>query len=260
VTDILPKEHWETPDWINEDLYQESVKVLTEKGVQYVDKKSYHQMCRWNSGMFYRHPKLANTKWYWRVEPNVKFFCDIDYDVFRWMEDHNKTYGFTINLYDNPESVASLWPETMKFMTDNSKYLHPNNAMDWLQDRDHRPDNYARANGYSTCHFWTNFEIADMSFYRSEAYEAYFNHLDRSGGFFYERWGDAPVHAIALGLFEDKDKIHWFQDIGYQHIPFFNCPNSAKCRGCEPGKLTDGELWLHQDDCRPVWFKVAGKG
>lgn len=260
MTDILPKEHWATPDWINEDLYQESVKVLQEKGVQYVDKKSYHQMCRWNSGMFYKHPRLESTKWYWRVEPNVKFFCDIDYDVFRWMEDHNKTYGFTINLYDNPESVESLWPTTQKFMQDNSKYLHPNNAMKWLQDDVHRPDNFKRANGYSTCHFWTNFELADMNFYRSEAYEAYFNHLDRSGGFFYERWGDAPVHAIALGMFEDKNKIHWFQDIGYQHIPFFNCPNSPKCRGCEAGKLTDGELWLHQDDCRPVWFKVAGKG
>jgi mannosyltransferase len=254
------------------------VQVLKEKGVQYVDKKSYHQMCRWNSGMFYRHPKLQDIKWYWRVEPNVHFFCDIDYDVFRWMEDHNKTYGFTVNLYDNPESVASLWPETMKFVTDNSKYINKNNAIKWLQDVDHRPDHNKRANGYSTCHFWSNFEIADMDFFRGQAYEDYFNHLDRSGGFFYERWGDAPVHSIALGLLEDKSKIHWyvtlililhftrsnnharFRDIGYQHIPFFNCPNSPKCHGCQAGKLTDGEAWLHQDDCRPVWFKEAGMG
>jgi mannosyltransferase len=228
--------------------------------------------------MFYRHPKLQNTKWYWRVEPNVHFFCDIDYDVFRWMEDHNKTYGFTINLYDNPESVASLWPETMKFITDNNKYVHPNNAIKWLQDSEHKPDYNKRANGYSTCHFWSNFEIADMDFFRGQAYEDFFNHLDRSGGFFYERWGDAPVHSIALGLFEDKSKIHWyvtyscyynaklanshtrFRDIGYQHIPFFNCPNSPKCHGCQTGRLTDGEAWLHRDDCRPVWFKEAGMG
>lgn len=57
--------------------------------------------------------------------------------------------------------------------------------------------------------FRSNFEIADMSFWRSKKYEDYFNHLDRAGGFFYERWGDAPVHSIALGLFEDKSKIHW---------------------------------------------------
>jgi len=45
------------------------------------------------------------------------------------------------------------------------------------------------------------------------------------------------VHSIALGLFEDRDKIHWFRDIGYQHIPFFNCPTrpKGKCKGCKPG-------------------------
>lgn len=48
-----------------------------------------------------------------------------------------------------------------------------------------------------------------MSFFRGKAYSQYFDHLDRAGGFFYERWGDAPVHSIALGLFEDKSKIHW---------------------------------------------------
>ena len=34
---------------------------------------------------------------------------------------------------------------------------------------------------YNLCHFWSNFEIADLSFFRSEAYTAYLNFLDRSG-------------------------------------------------------------------------------
>lgn len=207
--EVVPKEHWAVPSWINEDLFQESVNVLKDQDVQYADKISYHQMCRWNSGMFYHHPALQSVKWYWRVEPNVKFFCDVDYDVFRFMADHNKTYGFNINLYDSPQSIATLWPETIKFLADHNSYLHPNNAMDWLTDATRRPEHNMKANGYSTCHFWSNFEIADMDFWRSRPYEDYFQHLDRAGGFFYERWGDAPVHSIALALFEDKNKIHW---------------------------------------------------
>ncbi|KAI9781222.1 MAG: hypothetical protein M1816_002445 [Peltula sp. TS41687] len=254
----IPKEHWEMPGWINEGLFQESAKLLKEQKVQYSEQRSYHQMCRWNSGFFYRHPALAHTRYYWRVEPNVHFFCDVDYDVFRWMHDHNKTYGFTINLYDSPESIPSLWPETIKFLAGHPHHLAPNNAMKWLTDADRRPENNRKAMGYSTCHFWSNFEIADMEFWRGQAYEEYFDHLDRAGGFFYERWGDAPVHSIALGLFEDASRIHWFRDIGYQHIPFFNCPNSPKCRGCEAGKFMEGEEWLKRDDCRPVWFKYVG--
>ncbi|KXL51214.1 glycosyltransferase family 15 protein [Acidomyces richmondensis BFW] len=255
---VIPKEHWDIPTWINKDLMEESANILQEQEVQYAHMQSYHQMCRWNSGLFYKHPGLLDMQYYWRVEPNVHFFCDVDYDVFRYMRDHNKTYGFTINLYDSPQSIATLWPETIKFLAANNHLLHENNAMDWVTDKERRPDHNHKANGYSTCHFWSNFEIADMSFWRSPAYEAYFEHLDRAGGFFYERWGDAPVHSIALGLFEDKNKIHWFKDIGYQHIPFFNCPNSPKCRGCITGRFTDGEAWLNREDCRPNWFKYVG--
>ena len=184
--------------------------MLEEQGIQYGPKVSYHQMCRWNSGMFYKHPALKDIRYYWRVEPKVHFFCDVDYDVFRYMQDHNKTYGFTINLYDAPQSIPSLWPETKRFIAAHPEYLHENNARDWVEDSKRRPDHNIQAHGYSTCHFWTNFEIADMEFWRSKAYEDYFEHLDRAGGFFYERWGDAPVHSIALGLFEDKRKIHWY--------------------------------------------------
>lgn len=257
--EVVPKEDWEVPHWINNDLYQESVQMLVEQDVQFSSKLSYHQMCRWNSGKFYHHPALRDIKYYWRVEPHVHFFCDIDYDVFAWMQDHNKTYGFTINLYDNPQSVASLWPSTQEFIAEHPEFLHSNNAIKWLEDGEARPDNKIHANGYSTCHFWSNFEIGDMDFWRSPAYEAYFKHLDRAGGFFYERWGDAPVHSIGLGLFEDKSKIHWFRDIGYQHIPFFNCPNSPKCSGCTAGRFTDGESWLNREDCRPNWFKFVGQ-
>lgn len=51
-----------------------------------------------------------------------------------------------------------------------------------------------------------------------------------------------------------------FRDIGYQHIPFFNCPNSPKCKGCEVGKMYQGESFLLKEDCRPNWFKYVGLG
>jgi len=46
---------------------------------------------------------------------------------------------------------------------------------------------------------------------------AYFEHLDKAGGFFYERWGDAPVHSIAASLFLPRSQIHFFNDIAYVH-------------------------------------------
>ena len=62
---------------------------------------------------------------------------------------------------------------------------------------------------------WSNFEIGDLNLWRSKAYLDYFEHLDKAGGFFYERWGDAPVHSIAAALFLPKAQIHFFNDIAY---------------------------------------------
>lgn len=77
---------------------------------------------------------------------------------------------------------------------------------------------------------WSNFEIASLSWLRSEAYTKYFEFLDQAGGFFYERWGDAPVHSIAASLMLSRDEIHFFDEIGYFHAPFSHCPtgNQAK--------------------------------
>jgi hypothetical protein len=58
---------------------------------------------------------------------------------------------------------------------------------------------------------WSNFEIADMDFWRGEAYSKFFEFLEAKGGFYYERWGDAPVHSIAASLFARPDQIHFFR-------------------------------------------------
>lgn len=72
--------------------------------------------------------------------------------------------------------------------------------------------------------------MGDLNWLRSKAYIDYFESLDQDGGFFYERWGDAPVHSIAAGLMLKKEEIHFFNDIAYYHVPFTHCPTGDKLR------------------------------
>lgn len=255
----LKPEDWEEPSWIDRNKAAKLGEEMEEKShVQYATKQSYHRMCRWNSGIFFKNPALRDYDWYWRVEPKTKYFCDIDYDVFAYMEDNDKDYGFTLNLYDSPQSVANLWPTTMEFFEKHPEYVHPNSSRAWLL-QDSRSGHNQITGGYSTCHFWSNFEIGRLDFFRSKEYTEYFDYLDKAGGFFYERWGDAPVHSIGLGLLTDKSRIHFFKDIGYNHIPYFNCHASPKCSGCKPGVFAEVND-LQKENCIKEWFKVAGDG
>ena len=52
---------------------------------------------------------------------------------------------------------------------------------------------------------WSNFEIADMDFWRSEAYMAYFAFLDAKGGFYYEVSGAVSAFFESRLISEDSD-------------------------------------------------------
>ena len=50
------------------------------------------------------------------------------------------------------------------------------------------------------CAVWSNFEIADMDFWRGPAYIAFFEYLDSTGGFYYEVRVRCLVPLTLLGL------------------------------------------------------------
>jgi len=158
--------------------------------------------------------------YYWRVDSDVEFHCPFDYDPFEWMRDNKIEYGFTIIHPEYRATIPTLWQTAQDFLKKNSNLPVANNSMQLITNSD---------GTYNTCHFWTNFEIANLNFYRSQNYLDYFQFLDESGGFFYERWGDAPVHSIAAAMMLDKKQIHWFEDIGYYHAPTWNCPEKKGC-------------------------------
>ncbi|KAJ2636064.1 alpha-1,2-mannosyltransferase ktr1 [Coemansia sp. RSA 1286] len=215
----LDEQSWGIPSWIDQERYEEVKRVAQ---YPHGNKDSYRKMCRFQAGYLHRHPLLRDLEYYWRIEPDVEYFCDIDYDPFVFMKQNGIKYGWNIAMTEFMDTIKTLWNTTKEFIEKNPDLIADKNMLEWLVDGD---------NGYGGCHFWSNFEIVDLSFYRSQAYQQYFDYLDRAGGFFYERWGDAPVHSLAAAMFLDADQIHYFEDIGYFHPSVLSCPRGASKQG-----------------------------
>ncbi|KAI9674826.1 MAG: hypothetical protein M1817_001730 [Caeruleum heppii] len=231
--EVVPDAHWSLPDWIDEGRFMNSLEYLGAIGVGKGWMISYRHMCRWNSGFFYKHPRLQEFDWYWRVEPDVHFFCDINYDVFRFMQDNNMKYGFNMNILDDARSFPSLWSRTRSFINAHPELIHPDADLDWLLD----PHNGGE---YNNCQFFSNFEVGDLRYFRGAANEKYFDWLDRGGGFYYERFGDAPIHTLSVAMFVPKREIWFFRDVGYQHDINRHCPpHSAGRCSCEPTPIDE---------------------
>ncbi|EGV60702.1 O-glycoside alpha-1,2-mannosyltransferase 4 [Yamadazyma tenuis] len=283
---VIPPEDWGFSG-VDPDEFNEFINSQGDRRIYYGNKASYHQMCRYFSGKFYQHPLVRKRDWYWRVEPDVEFFCDITYDPFVEMEAHNKKYGFNVMIHELYYTVPSLFRETKAFAVNRKikpsklwrmmvknfrfsggvddkdydmikdrkqilkkvedevaikKFLEMPNKKDLSGIDDGVLDqfiNKARQlprlhedrfdyEEYNLCHFWSNFEIARTDLFTSELYQEYLQQLELSGGFYKERWGDAPVHSLALAMMLDTKDVHYFRDIGYQHSTLAHCPGNSK--------------------------------
>jgi mannosyltransferase len=131
------------------------------------------------------------------------------------MIEANKTYGFTIAVKELKETVPNifryasaykrvnnltsqgLWemfvepqPEEPKEVPEEDKHPLPEEILRGDPSRASIPDIDPEAmegEKYNMCHFWSNFEIARLSWFRSKEYEDFFQMMDRSGGFWMER-------------------------------------------------------------------------
>lgn len=292
----IAKEDWEFPSNVNSKEFNEYINGQGDRGILYGNSPSYHKMCRFYSGAFFKHPLVQKLDWYWRVEPDVEFFCDITYDPFVEMEKSGKKYGFNIMIMELYYTIPNLFKQTMSYINKNK--ITPGSAWDlFLKDPiyveskefkynafdfdelktkgeilqkleeihvqkhlldsiksdediktfdEHRLisnlikqsvekhrlyEDRINRKEYNLAHFWSNFEIARTDLFNSTTYQKYYDHLEQSGGFYKERWGDAPIHSLAVGMMLDLNEIHYFRDIGYRHSNIVHCPaNSQKNR------------------------------
>ncbi|EEB07434.1 mannosyltransferase complex subunit [Schizosaccharomyces japonicus yFS275] len=288
----LDAESFGFPNWANLEVEKEEIAKQGDLGIMYGDMESYHHMCRFFSGFFYKHPLMQKYQWYWRVEPDIEFTCDITYDPFYYMDINKKMYGFVIAIKELEDTVpnmfryvsaykrehkldSDLWDffitkkdkkarSAMPLTTIDKKaqIMHafknfPQNSLKGLLV-DENADSTTQMEGdaYNMCHFWSNFEIANLDLFRNDEYEQFFHEMEQTGGFWRERWGDAPFHSLAAGLLLRKEQLHYFRDFGYRHSDIYHCGQNLGCN-CECLPNIE-EIEAKPGACIKEWADIMG--
>ncbi|KAL6948753.1 hypothetical protein ACO0QE_001226 [Hanseniaspora vineae] len=320
---VIPSDNWDFPEHLESKTsdqkssknvqFESNFEDQEDRGILYGGMKSYHKMCRFYSGFFYKHPLVQQYEWYWRIEPDVRFFCTTTYDPFYEMQKHKKRYGlfkhtqaFLKNYKKNVDSsfeVGTLWPMFVdsykQYDGDADQKFGDTKVLDIFVNRQEEVDeelsryvekeyylkNYEpdasqvqeriKEHGigsiirqgfikpeifedkfdkqeYNLCHFWSNFEISRVDTFDNPIYNAYFQYLDNLGGFYQERWGDAVVHTLGVAMLNRED-IHYFRDMGYQHSTLAHCPKNLA-----NGQLDNPNDKNFESTCLP-FYKTYGQ-
>ena len=160
---------------------------------------SYRHMCRFHAKGIYEEPIMQNLDLVWRLDDDSEILRPIKYDVFQFMNTHNYTYGYVIMHWDARACTTGLWKATDEFI--QSRHIQAKFFHSWKEPR----------------LYYNNFEISNLRLWMSRGYKDYIDYLDRLGGIFYHRWGDAPIKDIAVSMFLQQNQTHYFQDIAYRH-------------------------------------------
>lgn len=137
---------------------------------------------------------------------------------------NKKTYGFTIAVKELKETVPNIFRyasayRRMSNLTSKGLWemftIRPTEDENFWPENDPRvkkalrkekhdgpgilpqiDDESMEGDVYNMCHFWSNFEIARLDWFRSKEYQEFFDVMDRSGGFWMERVSTQCVHFV----------------------------------------------------------------
>jgi len=165
----------------------------------------YRHMCRFHAKTVYEQPILRDVEFVWRLDHDSFITRDIGYDIFELMREQHVIYGFVKVFRELPKWTTGLWDAANEYI---------NVALVKTEFFNKMPRNN---------YYYNNFEVSRLSLWLSEDYQRFINYIDRLGGIYYHRWGDAPIKSIAIAMFVPRRQTHHFKDIGYRH-QFFNRP------------------------------------
>jgi alpha 1,2-mannosyltransferase len=164
----------------------------------------YRHMCRFHAFGVYQQPIMLSQdlEFGWRLDDDSTLLAPVEYDLFQFMRDRKLQYGYKkINTGWSPVD-HELWTAVDRYVNASGGALRTPYYDKW-------PKNSAR--------FFNNFEISDLTVWRSKPYRDYFDFVDRLGGIYYYKWGDAAIKTIAVTLFIPEEKTHKFSKVKYVH-------------------------------------------
>ncbi|KAK4520617.1 bud site selection protein [Mucor velutinosus] len=220
------------------DLKKAEEARIALNNTMFGDSEDYRFQSRFMAGTIYRHPLMQELDYTWRFEAGTEYICPMEEDPFQFMFENKKTTSFSMALYEYRETIPTLFQTVLDYASKHSYWIQPSGDPKtlWHFVLDEN-------NMFNGCHLWNNFQIADVSFYRGEKYQSFFNYLDTSNGIFYERWGDPVIQSLGATLFLTKDDIHFWDNVGYRVANYFtHCPSEkslySRCT-CRPEENFD---------------------
>ncbi|CAF3396955.1 unnamed protein product [Rotaria socialis] len=208
----------------------------------------YFHMCRFFTIMLPNHPLLTLFSLYWRLDSHSYIFGPKPIeDPFEIMQKRQIQYAFIMVNEEADHYATGLFGLFNEFLNEHCLKLSPSvrqTQITWF-------------GRYSLAMIFTNFALANVSLFRDHSLiRAWLHMVDRNGGIYRERWGDAPIHTLILTQLISRNHIVRLRYFGYMHRQEYTCASGVQEDLCKQQvqpflKNTTLRYYHYQDGCFP---------
>ncbi|KAF9928848.1 alpha 1,2-mannosyltransferase 2.4.1 [Linnemannia zychae] len=203
---LIPREQWKFPRWIEALKVRKGDHARLKLGLN-TTSVAIRQRRRYMSGFLAQHELLDRYEFFWRVDPGLSLFCDIEQDPMLAMKEDGQKFAWSVSAAVNEAGTPGAWSIIQKF-----KETYPNHIP---HINDESFITRESLNEFSACSYNVQNSIGSIDFFRSPAYIDYFNLIDKEGPIYYERWEDDTVITIGLSLLLPRSDIRFLKELGW---------------------------------------------
>ena len=175
----------------------------------------YRHMCQLFFSEVFQY--LQNYDWYMRLDTDSFIESPIQYNLFNYLENNNKIYGYTAELAEWPPVVIGMGEYFINLVRNKNietKFF----------------DKLIENERYNLRQIYNNFEVVKLSYINSEPVQSLIKEINESGNIYMKRWGDSPLRTFVLSLTVDKHQIHKFNDFDYIHDAYSRINGIEICK------------------------------
>lgn len=146
----------------------------------------------------HKHPVLNSYKYMMLLDTDTYIRKPFPFDPFQKMQDDNLVFAFHECTFEVAlDCLAGLGRATWDYLL--AKGYNATALPGHFRDIDIRTA-YAG-----------NFNVRDLTFFRSQGYNDFMQHIDRYGGIYRHRWADQNVWVLALAMLVERERVQFWR-------------------------------------------------
>lgn len=171
--------------------------VMEKPKVMNLGNMGYRHMCNFFANEVFLRQELDGYDYQMRLDDDSLILSPIGFNVFEIMAKCCYKYCYRAVELDLRETCQGLWPFAKEYFKNYNgrKISQP-------------PPYYI---------YYTNFEINDLSWFRSRQWQDFAKAVDATKGIWNFRWGDAPIRYLGVNGLLEKDEILCLKELHYFH-------------------------------------------